>query len=323
MSQPIMNAGMSGRGEDTFDMLFSSGYANYHFMLSCVSKIIIGFRILSQIRNNDNKKESVMKHRRFFTDLCLSAIILVWSASVPGEMTGNQNNPAGRDIMAQVSTIGSLMAGNYDGLYSIGELLRHGDFGLGTVHSLDGELIVLDGKAYQVRIDGAVHDVPHDMKTPFASLTWYDLDETIEAPAGELASLIMFLDNHINKDLFYAIRIAGEFDFVKTRSVTDRKPYSPLVEVVKTQAVFERGKCRGVLIDLYCPPFAQGINVPGHHFHFLSEDKTFGGHVLDLKISKATIGLDVTRELFLMLPEGFNAGDADKEDLERIEKGTK
>ncbi len=37
------------------------------------------------------------------------------------------------------------------GTMTVGELLEHGDLGLGTLDSIDGELIVLDGKAYQVK----------------------------------------------------------------------------------------------------------------------------------------------------------------------------
>jgi acetolactate decarboxylase len=37
------------------------------------------------------------------------------------------------------------MSGRYDGVMPIPELLRYGEFGLGTLDHLDGELIVLDG----------------------------------------------------------------------------------------------------------------------------------------------------------------------------------
>ena len=37
----------------------------------------------------------------------------------------------------QVSTISSLLAGGYDGATTIGEMLRHGNFGLGTFNSVD------------------------------------------------------------------------------------------------------------------------------------------------------------------------------------------
>jgi acetolactate decarboxylase len=43
--------------------------------------------------------------------------------------------------------MGALLAGVYDGNVTIRELLRHGDFGLGTFNALDGEMLVLDGCA--------------------------------------------------------------------------------------------------------------------------------------------------------------------------------
>jgi acetolactate decarboxylase len=53
-----------------------------------------------------------------------------------------------RDRITQVSVLNALMMGRYDGVMPIRELLRYGDFGLGTLDHLDGELIVLDGRAY-------------------------------------------------------------------------------------------------------------------------------------------------------------------------------
>ena len=54
----------------------------------------------------------------------------------------------------QYNTLGALMAGLYGGTMTVGELLEHGDLGLGTLDSIDGELIVLDGKAYQAKGSG-------------------------------------------------------------------------------------------------------------------------------------------------------------------------
>ena len=42
----------------------------------------------------------------------------------------------------QYNTLGALMAGLYGGTLTVGELLEHGDLGLGTLDSIDGELIV-------------------------------------------------------------------------------------------------------------------------------------------------------------------------------------
>src|SRR4051794_23512365 len=70
--------------------------------------------------------------------------------------------PPEPDRITQVSVINALMLGQYDGVMPIPELLRHGDLGVGTLDHLDGEMIVLDGRAYQVRGDGVVVDVGSD-----------------------------------------------------------------------------------------------------------------------------------------------------------------
>src|SRR3954451_18730624 len=62
--------------------------------------------------------------------------------------------PHQRHDIFQVSVMSALLDGVYDGEMTIGELLSHGDFGLGTVDALDGELLVLDGQAHQLHTDG-------------------------------------------------------------------------------------------------------------------------------------------------------------------------
>jgi hypothetical protein len=51
----------------------------------------------------------------------------------------------------QVATSGALVTGVYSGAITVGQLLEHGDFGLGTFEGLDGEMVVLDGAVYRVR----------------------------------------------------------------------------------------------------------------------------------------------------------------------------
>ena len=47
----------------------------------------------------------------------------------------------------QYNTLSALMSGLFEGSLTIGELLEQGDLGIGTLDEIDGELIVLDGKA--------------------------------------------------------------------------------------------------------------------------------------------------------------------------------
>src|SRR5262245_17235824 len=62
----------------------------------------------------------------------------------------------------QNSTINALLEGVYDGSMTYGELRRHGDFGLGTFNSLDGEMIAVDGEFFQIKSDGVAYPVSDD-----------------------------------------------------------------------------------------------------------------------------------------------------------------
>jgi acetolactate decarboxylase len=74
------------------------------------------------------------------------------------------------DVLFQVSTLEALKEGVFDGAMTIGALLEHGDFGLGTFDRLDGEMVVLDGVVYQVAADGSVHVANDSARTPFAGV---------------------------------------------------------------------------------------------------------------------------------------------------------
>ena len=54
-------------------------------------------------------------------------------------------SPPRRQTVFQCSLMSALLAGVYDGELTVRELLQHGDFGLGTFNSLDGEMIIVDG----------------------------------------------------------------------------------------------------------------------------------------------------------------------------------
>ncbi|MDM7954652.1 MAG: acetolactate decarboxylase [Cyanobium sp. CZS 25K] len=71
----------------------------------------------------------------------------------------------------QVSTSSALVKGVYQGCVRVADLLRHGDFGLGTFDGLDGEGILLDGACWQARADGSVHGAPPEALAPFWVVT--------------------------------------------------------------------------------------------------------------------------------------------------------
>lgn len=60
----------------------------------------------------------------------------------------------------QYSTLEALLGGVYDGEVTVGELLTHGDFGLGTFNSLDGEMIILGESATSCDLTAAPGSPP-------------------------------------------------------------------------------------------------------------------------------------------------------------------
>jgi hypothetical protein len=76
-----------------------------------------------------------------------------------------------RDVVYMTSTFRALVEGLFEGEVSCGELTRHGDVGIGTFDGLDGEMAVVDGRVYQIKADGSVHEMAAARKTPYATVT--------------------------------------------------------------------------------------------------------------------------------------------------------
>jgi acetolactate decarboxylase len=212
--------------------------------------------------------------------------------------------PSCRGRITQVSVLNALMIGRYGGVMPILKLLRCGDFGLGTLDHLDGELIVLDGRAYQVRGDGVVVEVGSDRSTPFAIVTPFDPDGEFPCPrVGNLSDLDARLDDALGqKNNFLAVRVDGRFAAITLRSVHRQEPpYRPLGDAVKGQSVWTHREVSGTLVGFRSPAWVGGLNVPGYHWHFLSDDRTVGGHVLDCRVREGRVQYEVCGDWLIKL----------------------
>jgi acetolactate decarboxylase len=211
-----------------------------------------------------------------------------------------------QDTLFQISTINALLDGEYEGAMTFGDLKKHGTFGLGTFDALDGEMIGLDGGFYQIKADGKAYPVSDSMTTPFAVVTVFDADRTVAAQEGMVYEVLQrYLDGIIpNKNIFYAIKIEGTFTYIKTRSVPkQQEPYPPLVEAIKEQTFFEFHDVEGTIVGFRCPDSVKGVNVPGYHLHFITEDRKAGGHLLACQLHDGTIAIDYTSEFYMVLPQ--------------------
>lgn len=212
------------------------------------------------------------------------------------------------DAAFQTSTIAALLDGAYDGDLTFGELALHGDFGLGTLQGLDGEMVALDGRFFVARVDGRVSQVPEETKTPFAVVVPWESDGHFSLKAiGSLEELCAELDRSIgHKTDIVAVRVDGLFARVKARSVAKQSPpYPPLSEVTAHQTVFEWSDLEGTLVGFRFPDAARGYEMVGYHFHFLSNDRLRGGHVLDCVMPGGTVQYHRPHRLHVELPEGL------------------
>ena len=212
-----------------------------------------------------------------------------------------------QDTLTQIGPIAGLLAGVYDGgAVDCAELRSYGGFGLGTFDRLDGEMVLDAGRIYQVKADGSVIRPAAGVKVPFAAVVHFKptITRRLVRETG-LAQLTELIDAALpSKNLFYAVRIEGDFALVRARSVPPQSPpYLPLAAAAAKQTVFELAGKRGVLVGFRTPSYAGGINVPGYHFHFLCERARCGGHVLDLKMTRGSLQIAPYREFRMLLPD--------------------
>jgi acetolactate decarboxylase len=224
----------------------------------------------------------------------------------------------------QVSTISSLLAGGYDGDTTVGELVRHGGFGLGTFNGVDGEMMVLDGEVYRGTVDGRAHAVAASELTPFAVVVALRPQGSTTVAVGQsLEQLEAGLDAlPYSASRVLAARVEGHFRAIAIRSEPKQQPpYRPLAEVMKAQQVVHTlEEVDGILIGFRFPTAASSVNVPGWHFHFLAADKTRGGHVLSLTTGAAVAALEEFSDLRIRFPVRAPTASAGIDAIRAVER---
>ncbi len=213
--------------------------------------------------------------------------------------------PASKEIV-QAGWFETFAAGDFKGLRSLGELSRSCDMGIGTFENIDGEMILLDGKIYRVSVEGVVSEVQPESRTPFALAIEFSPDASAPMSKGmDPKALQAALDAAADSSTyaFLAVKAKCKLAKLKLRSVpAAHGPFPDLAKVVAAQRVFEHAEISGTLIGFRTPPCYKGINVPGYHFHFLSDDRKAGGHVLDFEAEEGVAELEICDGVDLKLP---------------------
>jgi acetolactate decarboxylase len=216
-------------------------------------------------------------------------ILIIVGGVILGEAGKNpsrvaEKTPGDHDVLYQVSTIDALVMGAYDGVLPAGEIEKHGDFGIGTFEALDGEMVAIDGRYYQITSDGAVYEIKPSVPVPFASVTFFENDNTIIVSGSRnFTTFTNGIDKGLpSKNLIYAIRADAIFPEMIVRAIPrQEKPYPPLAEAATHQVVNRLENTSGTIVGFYLPAYMKGVNMPGYHLHYISADRKTGGHILD------------------------------------------
>lgn len=194
--------------------------------------------------------------------------------------------------------------GDYKGTTPLRELAKNGDFGLGTLHGLDGEMVVLDGAFYRADGTCALSRPAMDALSPFANLVFFKAQgQEAVKDVHHTAALTQWLDARLPKGGFAAARVDATFRSLTIRSVPGyAQPWPNLTDALKTQHVKTIGNAKGTLVALRGPARPGGGWVAGWHIHFVSADRTLGGHVLGFDGLEGQAAWMALQRLVLELP---------------------
>jgi len=209
-----------------------------------------------------------------------------------------------RDVLFQLAAFDTFSLGNYAGTMSYSDLFQKGDFGIGTFEGLDGEMIALNGVFYQILSDGAPKEASSTQTAPYATVTFFEVDQAFSVSSFNYTQLKAFLDEKLtSKDVIYAVKVTGIFDWAQTRSPQKQVvPYPNITEALKTQAVFSLSNVSASSVGFWFPPSMDGVDYSGYHLHLITEDRTAGGHLLDCIIHNAIVEIDQINRYELVLP---------------------
>ncbi|HEX3127187.1 MAG TPA: acetolactate decarboxylase [Thermoanaerobaculia bacterium] len=237
--------------------------------------------------------------------LGLVALPYALSAQTPAPNVIRQNMP-----------IVALQNGHFQESLSIAEAKIQGDFGIGAMSSLDGEIINVGGQIYQFKSDGTVRVPANQERLSFSAMTLFRPSSSpIPLPAGTtFACLGPMLDPILpTLNTFYAIRIQGTFSSATARTFPrQQEPFPPLCRV--TPAVFPFTNVSGTMVGYRSPGsprYLENVALANYHLHFLNSPRNGGGHVLDFTVTNATVEIVPLRTLLLDFPNdrAFNTMD--------------
>lgn len=233
----------------------------------------------------------------------------------------------------QVSTLQALALGYSRKVVTVGELMKHGEAGLGTFEDVNGEMIAIDGKCFRAMEDGTVEQSHDERGVPFAEVAYMDGCREFELSGDyDMQKLKDELNNRIEEDFglnsMHVIQISGTFEKIYARSEAPyRSHHVSLKEMLETtQKSFEFSQISGSLVGVYYPDYMDGINAAGWHLHFVNNERTKGGHVYEIKMKQGKVRLVKKSRIEIQLPKDaafdtYALKNASDKEIKQVEQG--
>jgi acetolactate decarboxylase len=209
--------------------------------------------------------------------------------------------------VTQFSTFKALQKGLFEGYFAYSDILQHGDLGIGTYAGLDGEMVLTDGLLYSLPATGLAKLADADARTPFAIVTRFAPSITFQVGPGLTYAALsdVILEKVPAKNVPIAVKIEGKLASVHFRSAWKQtEPYPTLAEAAQKGAHWQQENLAGTIAGFWFPQYLEGINLPGFHLHFVTADRTTGGHVVDLKTQEVTVSAQYCPQVVTNFPEG-------------------
>lgn len=209
-------------------------------------------------------------------------------------------------MVYQVSAWDPFFAGDYSAQSSVGDLKTMGTMAIGGYEHMNGELLELNGRVWQITIDGVVTEPTNDTGVCFATITsfkptiTYSLHNSIKKD-----EILTSINNSFpDPNSIYAFQVEGSFSEMNVRSVPAQSlPYPNLTRVIEDQSVFNLTDVNGTICGFWFPEWMRGVNYAGFHPHFITSDFTAGGHVLDCTAENITMSIQPLHHFTMILPE--------------------
>lgn len=217
---------------------------------------------------------------------------------------GSHGTPVHSGAVTQFAVLDALLAGVYSAGIPVDEVHRLGDFGVGCCEGLGGEVVIVDGVAFECTVDGPPRPMDSTERLPFVDVCRFGTGGGERVSALDLDTLTAAVEHRlVSRNLFHAVRLDGVMGRVRTRVTRPQEErHRPLAEVAADQVETVTVDRAGVIVGFWMPRIYQGISVAGLHLHFLSDDRLVGGHVLDIEISEAELRLAAFAQFTLRLP---------------------